>query len=57
MHNCLQQKLNALRLPGVLFRPIYLKPFHAVGQGKAYSGVQYITDYARVRLTEIQFWG
>lgn len=53
----LTTKLNALRLPGVLFRPIYLKPFYAVGQGKAYSGVQYyITDYARVRLTEIQFW-
>jgi len=38
----LTTKLNALRLPGVLFRPIYLKPFYAVGQGKAYSGVNII---------------
>ncbi len=51
------QRLNDLKLPGVLFRPIYLRPFYAVGQGKDYSGVQYfITDYKKVRLTEIQFY-
>jgi len=44
-------------LPGVLFRPIFLKPFYAVGLGKNYSGVQfYLTDYRKVRLTEIQFY-
>jgi len=53
----LSKKLNELQLPGVLFRPIYLKPFYAVGQGKNYSGVQfYLTDYKKVRLTEIQFY-
>jgi len=53
----LSQRLNDLQLPGVLFRPIYLKPFYAVGQGKNYSGVQfYLTDYKKVRLTEIQFY-
>ena len=53
----LTKRLNDLRLPGVLFRPIYLKPFYAVGQGKNYSGVQfYLTDYKKVRLTEIQFY-
>lgn len=53
----LTKRLNDLNLPGVLFRPIYLKPFYAVGQGKNYSGVQfYLTDYKKVRLTEIQFY-
>jgi len=53
----LTKRLNDLQLPGVLFRPIYLKPFYAVGQGKNYSGVQfYLTDYRKVRLTEIQFY-
>ena len=53
----LSQRLNDLHLPGVLFRPIFLKPFYAVGQGKNYSGVQfYLTDYKKVRLTEIQFY-
>jgi len=55
--SALAKRLNDLRLPGVLFRPIYLKPFYAVGQGKNYSGVQfYLTDYKKVRLTEIQFY-
>ena len=53
----LSQRLNNLHLPGVLFRPIYLKPFYAVGKGQDYSGVQYfLTDYKNVRLTEIQFY-
>jgi len=55
--SALSQRLNKLQLPGVLFRPIFLKPFYAVGQGKNYSGVQfYLTDYKKVRLTEIQFY-
>ena len=53
----LSKRLNYLHLPGVLFRPIFLKPYYAVGQGKNYSGVQfYLTDYTKVRLTEIQFY-
>ena len=53
----LSKRLNDLHLPGVLFRPIFLKPYYAVGQGKNYSGVQfYLTDYKKVRLTEIQFY-
>ena len=55
--SALVKRLNDLQLPGVLFRPIYLKPFYAVGQGKNYSGVQfYLTDYKKARLTEIQFY-
>lgn len=53
----LSKRLNDLHLPGVLFRPISLKPFYAVGHGKNYSGVQYyLTDYKKARLTEIQFY-
>lgn len=53
----LSKRLTDLHLPGVLFRPISLKPFYAVGQGKNYSGVQfYVTDYKKARLTEIQFY-
>lgn len=53
----LAQRLNALRLPGLIFRPIYLKPFYSVGQGKQLQGVQvHITDYAKARLSEVQFY-
>ena len=53
----LANTMNALHLAGVLFRPIHFKPFYAVGEGADYSGVQYfITDFAKVRLTEIQFY-
>jgi len=53
----LTKRLNDLQLPGVVFRPINIKPFYAVGQGKNYSGVQfYFTDYKKVRITEIQFY-
>jgi uncharacterized protein YbbC (DUF1343 family) len=53
----LTKRMNDLKLPGVLFRPIFLKPFYAVGSGKNYSGVQYyITGYEKARLTEIQFY-
>jgi len=53
----LTKRLNNLQLPGVIFRPIFLKPFYAAGQGKNYSGVQfYFTDYKKVRITEIQFY-
>ena len=49
--------LNRLRLPGVHFRPIHLKPFYSVGQGKLYQGVQvHIMDYQKAKLSEIQFY-
>lgn len=51
------RKLNDLDLPGVRFRPIHVKPFYSIGQGKNLQGVQfYFTDYAKARLTEIQFY-
>ncbi|BEH00111.1 exo-beta-N-acetylmuramidase NamZ family protein [Bacteroides sedimenti] len=51
------KKMNGLNLPGVKFRPMYLKPFYAVGQGKNLQGVQvHIFDYNKVALSEIQFY-
>ena len=50
-------RLNALRLPGVVFRPVHFKPFYSTGQGRPMQGVQvHLTDYAAARLTEIQFY-
>lgn len=48
--------LNMKNLPGIRFRPIHLKPYYAVGQGKDYQGVQiYLTDFKKARLSDIQF--
>lgn len=48
--------LNAKRIPGVNFRPIHLKPYYSVGQGKNFQGVQiYLTDFSKARLSDIQF--
>lgn len=53
----LAQRMNALRLPGVMFRPMYFTPFYAYGKGKELQGVQvYFTDYRKARLTDIQFY-
>ena len=52
----LADALNALHVPGVIFRPIYLKPFYSIGQGQQLQGVQvHITDYARAPLSSLQF--
>lgn len=49
--------LNALRLPGITFRPMHLKPFYSVGKGELLQGVQvHITDYKKAALSEIQFY-
>ena len=48
--------LNAKRIPGINFRPIHLKPYYSVGQGKNFQGVQiYLTDFSKARLSDIQF--
>ncbi|MDR0988975.1 MAG: DUF1343 domain-containing protein [Prevotellaceae bacterium] len=52
----LADRLNALDVPGVEFRPIYLKPFYSVGQGEQLQGVQvHIMDLQEAPLAEIQF--
>ncbi len=53
----LADDLNALRLPGVLFRPVYYSPYYAYGKGSELQGVQiYLTDYRKARLCDIQFY-
>lgn len=55
--NDLAANMNRLGLPGLHFRPIYLKPFYSVGQSKQLEGVQvHIMDYKKARLSEIQFY-
>jgi uncharacterized protein YbbC (DUF1343 family) len=53
----LSQRMNALELPGLLFRPISYKPFYASGSGKLLHGVQvYITDFESAAISEVQFY-
>ncbi|OHX68600.1 hypothetical protein NH26_16490 [Flammeovirga pacifica] len=50
------KKLNQLQLEGVHFRQITFTPYYKDKKGKKLNGVQvYITDYDKVRLSEIQF--
>ena len=53
----LASRMNALYLPGVLFRPVYATPFYGSLKGQEIGGVQiYITDFGAARLSEIQFY-
>ncbi len=53
----LSSALNALELPGVMFRPIYIKPFYAFGKDEQLQGVEmYITDQKAAPLSLIQFY-
>jgi uncharacterized protein YbbC (DUF1343 family) len=49
-------RMNALRLPGVLFRPITIKPFYGRLTGKKIQGVQlHFVEYSGVDLMSLQF--
>ena len=49
--------MNGLGLPGVVFRPIYFRPYYSARQGENLQGVQlHFTEPAAAPLTEIQFW-
>ena len=49
--------LNALQLPGVVFRGLHYKPYYSVFKGENIQGVQvHITDYDKAALSEIQFY-
>ena len=51
------EKMNDLRLPGLVFRSMHLKPFYSVGTGEHYQGVQvHILDYRKANLSEVQFY-
>lgn len=52
----LADRLNAQQVPGVSFRPIYLKPFYSMMQGEQIQGIQvHVVDYDKAPLTDIQF--
>lgn len=52
----LADKMNALNIPGVLFRPIHYKPYYGTNAKKEIHGVQlYITDYDKLNLMSLQF--
>ncbi|HSN50850.1 MAG TPA: DUF1343 domain-containing protein, partial [Bacteroidales bacterium] len=53
----LAQNLNALALPGLIFRPVHYKPYYSVSQGKMVHGVQiHLIDKNKAPLSLIQFY-
>lgn len=53
----LANNLNALQIPGILFRPIHYKPYYSHFKGEFISGVQvHIIDYDKTPLSIIQFY-
>ena len=51
------KEMNALKLPGLRFRPLNYTPFYGKYQGKQMKGVQvFITNYKKAKLTEVQFY-
>ncbi|GAB1374866.1 DUF1343 domain-containing protein [Bacteroidales bacterium] len=53
----LAERLNSYELPGLIFRPMHLKPFYSVGVGKNLQGVQvHVMDYKKAALSDVQFW-
>ncbi len=53
----LSRRLNALDIPGVMFRPIHIKPFYGFGKSENLQGVEfYITDRDKAPITLIQFY-
>lgn len=53
----LADRLNALKLEGVIFRPIHYTPFYGAQKGSRLQGVQvHLVDRKTARLTEIQFY-
>ncbi len=53
----LTANLNALKLPGIIFRPIHFKPYYNTSKGKMIHGVQvHFTDYHKASISLIQFY-
>lgn len=53
----LAQKLNELKLPGIIFRPIHYKPYYSTYKGKEIQGVQvHLTNVQKAPLSLIQFY-
>lgn len=53
----LAQRLNALELPGVKFRPVHYTPYYGIFKGQPVKGVEvYVTDPDSAQLTTVQFY-
>lgn len=53
----LARRMNALHLPGMMFRPIHIKPFYSVGKGENLQGIEvYVTDPQVAPLSLTQFY-
>ena len=53
----LSKYMNALNLPGVLFRPISYKPLYGMWEDDVLNGVQiHLTDPSKLNLMELQFY-
>jgi uncharacterized protein YbbC (DUF1343 family) len=53
----LSDAMNALKIDGVAFRPIWFTPYYMAKKGTPLQGVQiHLTDPLRAPLTSIQFW-
>ncbi len=49
--------LNALKLPGIIFRPIHFKPYYSTSKGKMIHGVQvHFSDFQKASISLIQFY-
>ena len=52
----LADKLNARKVPGVVFRPIFFKPYYSNFNGEQCQGVQiHLLDYKQAHLSDLQF--
>ncbi|MDE6309606.1 MAG: DUF1343 domain-containing protein, partial [Muribaculaceae bacterium] len=53
----LSRRMNALKIPGVEFRPISAKPFYSTFKGENVSGIEiYVTDKEQAPLALTQFY-
>ena len=53
----LAQRLNRRNIPGVVFRPIHIKPFYSTSKGENLAGVEiYVTDKTKAPLSLTQFY-
>ena len=55
--DALCKRLTALNIPGIMFRPLHVKPFYGIFKGENIQGVEfYVTDAAAAPLSLVQFY-
>lgn len=53
----LAARMDSLRLPGIMFRPVHIKPYYSTFKGEETHGVEvYVTDPDAAELTLVQFY-